>query len=102
MQVNYKMEKWSCRNPLTIEDRKIIEEGIKNQLSSREIAKEINRVKSVVLRESKRLGERSRYDATLAQEHFENRQREGWEKCRQTKINKCKAALHDRNISHTV
>lgn len=91
------MEKWSCRNPLTIEDRRTIQHGIKCGLSSREIGKEINREKSVVLRESKRLGDASDYNADLAQMHFEDTQRKGWEKCRITKNakkNECKSALH--------
>lgn len=84
------MEKWSCRNPLTIEDRRVIQHGIESGLSSRQIGKEIIRCKSVILRESKRLGDSKEYNAELAQEHFENTQKQGWEKCKQTKINKRK------------
>jgi IS30 family transposase len=77
------MEKWSCRNPLTIEDRKVIQMGIKSGLSSREIGREIDRDKSIILRESKRLGGVDKYDATKAQENFENKQIEGRRKSRE-------------------
>ena len=74
------MQKWSCRNPLTIEERKIIESGIKEGLSSRQIGSLINRGKSVILRESKRLGDLENYDAVNAQKKFEKIQRLSWKK----------------------
>jgi|GEM_PF-6090576 IS30 family transposase len=82
------MEKWSCRNPLTIEERKIIQQGIESGLSSRQIGKEIQREKSIILRESKRLGDLKNYKAELAQQHFEDTQRKGWQKAKQTLLNK--------------
>lgn len=82
------MEKWSCRNPLSIEERKSIENGIRLGRSSREIGKEINRNKSIILRESKRLGNSDEYNAEKAQENFEYKQREGWRKSRETKKTK--------------
>lgn len=82
------MEKWSCRNPLSIDDRKFIQHGITSGMSSREIGKEIGRCKSVVLRESKRLGDIKNYDAEMAQHDFEKKQREGWKKCSETQKSK--------------
>lgn len=86
------MEKWSCRNPLKLEDRQKIQEGLQLGLSSREIARMIHREKTVILRESMRLGDREKYDAILAQIHFETTQRKGWEKCKETKRKKKKVA----------
>jgi len=76
------MELWSCRNPLTIEERRQIKQGIDEGLSSREIGKAIGRGKSVIARESKRLGRWSDYDPDLAQKDFEKKQRDGWSKQR--------------------
>ncbi len=79
------MQKWSCKNPLTIEERYRIKELMDCNLSSREIGEQLDRAKSTILRESKRLGDRSIYDAELAQKDFETKQHEGWKKCRETK-----------------
>lgn len=64
---------WPCINPLTIEERRKIQEGLALDLSYSELALHVGRCKSVVLRESKRLGDISDYDPDLAQENFENK-----------------------------
>jgi IS30 family transposase len=69
--------KWSVKNPLTLEERKAIQELINAQpdLSGRDIALFIKRGKSTIMRELKRLGN-EKYNADKAQQHFENLQLE--------------------------
>lgn len=65
---------WSVCNPLTLEDRKKIKEGIDSGLSYGEIGFYVGRPKSTVMRESKRLGDPSKYDPIKAQKDFEQKQ----------------------------
>lgn len=67
--------KWSCRNPLTIEERRKIMYGLDYGMNYREIAEYVGRCKSVVIRESKRLGCVSKYNSEFAQIDFEDKQR---------------------------
>ncbi len=72
----YKMAtQWSCKNPLSLEERKLIREGLDLGMSYSQIGIHVGRCKSVVLRESKRLGSSNNYDALKAQDHFEEIQR---------------------------
>lgn len=66
---------WAAINPLTIEERRKIKEGLALNMYYREIAIHVGRCKSVVMRESKRLGDVSDYDPDLAQEDFETKMR---------------------------
>ena len=70
--IDLMVSKWSVRNPLTIEDRKKIHEGLKLNMSYGQMALHVGRSKSTVLRESKRLGDTSDYDPEKAQSHFED------------------------------
>lgn len=67
--------KWSCKNPLTIDERYKIKEGLDLGMSYREIGEHVGRNKSVVLRESKRMGIVNKYEPQKAQEDFEMKQR---------------------------
>lgn len=69
--------KWSCRNPLTFEEREKIKEGLDMQMTYRQLGEYVGRAKSVVMRESKRLGDIRKYDPKKAQQHFEMIQRRG-------------------------
>jgi IS30 family transposase len=69
------VEKWSCINPLTLDERRLIKEGLDLNMCYREIGQHAGRSKSVVLRESKRLGDISKYDPDKAQKDFEEKQR---------------------------
>jgi IS30 family transposase len=72
--------KWSCKNPLTLQERKLIAEALALDLSYRAMAEYVGRNKSTVMRESKRLGKVEDYDAEEAQDHFECMQRAGRKK----------------------
>jgi len=67
---------WIAKNPLKIEERRKIKEGIDLGLSYGQIAISIDRAKSTIIRECKRL-KRSvwLYDPDLAQADFEEKQR---------------------------
>lgn len=76
--------KWKVKNPLTIEERKKIKEGIDLHMSYREIAMHVNRSKSTIIRECKRLGSVMDYHPVKAQKHFEEKQKSvGRKKCPQ-------------------
>lgn len=66
---------FKCKNHLTLEDRKKIQEGISLGLTYRAIGETINRGKSVIIREAKRLGNFKDYDAEKAQKNFESKQK---------------------------
>ena len=66
---------WIAYHPLTIDERKKIKEGLDLNMSYREIASHVGRVKSVVIREAKRLGNAKNYDPVEAQKDFENKQK---------------------------
>lgn len=66
---------WSCFNPLTIEERRLIKEGLDLDMSYGKIALHVGRCKSVVMREAKRLGDIRKYDPEKAQENFEEKQK---------------------------
>lgn len=90
------VEKWSCINPLTIHERRLIKEGLDLNMSYREISLHTGRCKSVVLRESKRLGEVKNYEPEKAQEHFEQKQmRHGFRQWQRKKKLDCT----DREVS---
>lgn len=82
---------WMVKNPLTLEERKKIKEGIDKGFSYTEIAEYIGRNKTTIIKEAKRLGNPDNYDPHKAQENFERRQRE-----RKTRLNK------SRNDSDTI
>jgi helix-turn-helix protein len=62
---------FSCQNPLTLDERLVIQENLSVGLSYRLIGLQLGRCKSVVRREAKRLGSRDNYNAEKAQAHFE-------------------------------
>lgn len=64
---------WPSINPLTIEERRKIMEGLALDMSYSQLALHVGRCKSTVLRESKRLGNIKDYDPDLAQKDFENK-----------------------------
>lgn len=68
------MNRWQVKNPLTIEERSLLQEGLKLQLNYRELGEYVGRCKSTVLREARRLGDPSVYDAKKAQNDFETKQ----------------------------
>ena len=68
------VNKWKCKNPLTLSDRKNISQGICLGWSYGMIASDISRCKSVVIREVKRCGQFHLYDAEKAQADFEHKQ----------------------------
>lgn len=67
----FKKTRFQVKNPLTLAERIKIKEGLDFNLSYREIAETINRAKSTVIREARRLGEVSKYDPQKAQINFE-------------------------------
>lgn len=68
--------RWIANNPLTIEERRKIKEGIDLGMSYREIGLHVGRAKSTVLRESKRISPYPwNYDPDLAQLDFEEKQK---------------------------
>jgi IS30 family transposase len=67
--------KFKVKNPLTIEERRKIKEGLALQMSYSELALHVGRCKSVVMRESKRLGYPWDYEPDLAQKNFEAKQK---------------------------
>ncbi len=69
------ISKWIANNPLTIEERKKIKEGIDLNMSYSEMALHVGRSKSAVIRESKRLGKFENYDPEKAQNNFESKQK---------------------------
>lgn len=66
--------KWSVKNPLTIEERIKIKEGLDLNLSYSQLAVFVGRYKSTVMREAKRLGTPEEYDPFEAQRNFEQGQ----------------------------
>ncbi len=67
--------KWSCINPLTIEERRKVKEALDLNMTYSEMSLHVGRCKSVVMRESKRLGDVKIYDPEKAQEDFEEKQK---------------------------
>jgi IS30 family transposase len=65
------ISKWSVKNPLSLDERKHIHELIQTTLTYQEIATKMNRSKSTIRRESRRLGNVKDYDPEKAQQHFE-------------------------------
>jgi len=72
---NNMVGKWSCINPLTIEEREKVKEGLDMNMSYSELAIHVGRCKSVVMRESKRLGSPINYNPEKAQKDFEHKQK---------------------------
>jgi len=68
------VELWMVKNPLTIEERRKIKRAIDLGLSYSGMALFVERPKSTVIRESKRLGKFIDYDPEKAQKHFEKKQ----------------------------
>lgn len=69
------VSEWMVKNPLSLEERKMIKEGIDGGLSFRQIGLYVNRNKSTVMYEAKRLGKPDNYNPEKAQEDFERKQR---------------------------
>ena len=70
------VNKWIAINPLTIEERRKIKEGIDLGLSYSQLAIHVGRPKSTVMRESKRINRCPwNYDPELAQKDFEAKQK---------------------------
>lgn len=67
--------KWSVKNPLTLEERIRIKEGLDANLYYYQIAICIGRGKTTIIKESHRLGDIENYDPHAAQKHFENLQK---------------------------
>jgi IS30 family transposase len=67
------IKRYKVKNPLTLEERKKIKEGLESFLTFKQIADTLGRAKSTVLRESKRLG-RGRYDPVKAHKDFRKKQ----------------------------
>ena len=67
--------KWIANNPLSIEERVKIQEGIDLDFSYRQIGEHVGRCKSVVMREAKRFGSVYEYNAVKAQTDFESKQK---------------------------
>ena len=63
--------RFQVKNPLTLDERIKIKEGLDSNQSYREIALEISRAKSTVIKEARRLGDTSQYDPHKAQINFE-------------------------------
>lgn len=69
------VSKFKARNPLIIEERRKILNGLENNLSYGKIALSIGRAKSVVIKEAKRLGDIRSYNPEKAQKDFISKQR---------------------------
>jgi IS30 family transposase len=67
--------KWIAINPLSIDERQKVKEGLDLDLSYSQLALHVGRCKSVVMREAKRLGKAEDYDPMKAQEDFEAKQK---------------------------
>lgn len=68
--------KWIANNPLTIEERRKVKEGIDLGMSYSQLAIHVGRAKSTVMRESKRIDRYPwNYDPDLAQADFEAKQK---------------------------
>jgi IS30 family transposase len=67
--------KWIAINPLSIEERHKVKEGLDLDLSYSQLALHVGRCKSVVMREAKRLGKAEDYDPIKAQADFEAKQK---------------------------
>jgi helix-turn-helix protein len=67
----FKKSRFQVKNPLTLEERIKIKEGLDLNLTYREIAETIGRAKSTIIREARRLGEVSQYDPQKSQINFE-------------------------------
>lgn len=66
--------KWSVRNPLTLAERRKLAKALKMNMTYAQISVYVGRCKSVVLRESKRLGGVENYHPEEAQTDFEKKQ----------------------------
>lgn len=69
------VSEWIAVNPLTLEERRKVKEGIDLGMSYAQMAIHVGRCKSVVMRESKRLGKPSAYDPDMAQKDFQSKQK---------------------------
>lgn len=67
--------RWIAINPLSIEERLKVKEGLELDMSYSQLAEHVGRCKSVVMREAKRLGGPGDYDAYKAQQDFEAKQK---------------------------
>lgn len=63
--------RWQVKNPLNLHERKIIEYLLEKGISFKEIANELGRSKSCILREVKRFKSSDLYNAKEAQHIFE-------------------------------
>lgn len=80
--------KWSVKNPLTLEERIRIKEGLDANLYYHEIATSIGRGKNTIRKETRRLGTVDDYDPYKAQQNFEDKQLLGWKKISETQKRK--------------
>ena len=69
------VSRWAVKNPLTLEERKKIKQGIDDEMTYREIGEYLGRARSTIQRECKRLGGFWNYDPEGAQKHFEEKQK---------------------------
>lgn len=70
--------KWSVKNPLTLEERIKIKEGLDKGLSYAQLSEYVGRPKSTIRKECKCRGRAAsieEYDPVKAQMHFEETQR---------------------------
>jgi IS30 family transposase len=67
--------RWIAINPLSIDERQKVKEGLDLDLSYSQLALHVGRCKSVVMREAKRLGKAEDYDPDKAQADFEAKQK---------------------------
>jgi len=81
------VSKVKANNPLTIHERRFIKECLNLNHSYGFIAKEMARAKSTIIRECKRLGDFTNYDPDLAQNDFEEKQKNIGTKSNLTTLN---------------
>lgn len=89
------------KNPLTLDERKKLKEGLELHLSYTQLAKYVGRNKSTLIRESKRLGNADSYDPEKAQEHSEAMRRQKNANISKTVREKHKAVIASRNASQS-
>lgn len=78
------VQKWIANNPLTLQERRKLFEGLNLGLSYSELAAFVNRPKTTVMREAKRINnDFTKYDPVKAQKDFEAKQKLiGKKKCK--------------------
>lgn len=69
------VNKLIAHNPISLEERIKIQEGLLLDLTYSKLAEYVSRPKSTVMREAKRLGDIRKYDPHKAQKDFEDKQK---------------------------